>query len=230
MNLTGKKAIVTGASKGIGLAIVKALLAADVTVAGWSRSAPDLEHPNFHFFKTNVGDFDSVQASLQASRDALGDDVSILVNNAGLGYQAAIEETTVEQWHEMFNVNVHGLFYCTKLLVPLMKPLGESHIINISSIAGTNGIETMAGYCATKHAVNGISHSLFKELRNDGIKVTNIMPGSVQTQFFDDIPSVTAHDNMMQAADIAGSVLYVLQTSANYLPADLEVRPLKPKG
>ena len=230
MNLTGKKAIVTGASKGIGLAVVNTLLEAGATVAGWRRSAPAVAHPNFHFFKTNVGDFESVQSSLEATKSAIGEDISILINNAGLGYQSAIEEMSLEQWHEMFNVNVHGLFYCTKLLIPLMRPLGESHIVNISSIAGTNGIETMAGYCATKHAVNGISHSLFKELRQDGIKVTNIMPGSVQTQFFDDIPSVTAHEHMMQPSDIAGSVRYVLETPANYLPADLEVRPLKPKG
>ena len=230
MELAGKKAIVTGASKGIGLATVKALLEAGVHVAGWSRSKPELEHDNFHFFSCDVSKHEEVEAALGKTRAAMGDDISILVNNAGLGFQAAIDEITLEEWHQMFDVNVHGLFYCTRLVVPLMRPLGESHIINISSIAGTNAIETMSGYCATKHAVNAISHSLFKELRNDGIKVTNVMPGSVQTNFFDKIDSVTAHDNMMSADDIAGSIMYVLGTSANYLPADLEVRPLKPKG
>lgn len=230
MELTGKKAIVTGASKGIGLATVKALLEAGVQVAGWSRSKPDIGHENFHFFSCNVGKYEEVESALRQTRAALGDDISILVNNAGLGYQGGIDEMPLEEWHQMFDVNVHGLFYCTRLLVPLMRPLGESHIINISSIAGTNALETMSGYCATKHAVNAISHSLFKELRNDGIKVTNIMPGSVQTNFFDKIDSITAHDHMMSPADIAGSIMYVLGTSSNYLPADLEVRPLKPKG
>ena len=230
MDLKGKKAIVTGASKGIGLATCKALLDQGAIVAGWSRSKPELQHANFHHFPCNVADHESVQAAYEATTSAIGTDLSVLVNNAGLGYQGKIEEMPIAEWHHMFAVNVHGLFYCTRLLVPLMRELGEGHIVNISSIAGTNGVETMAGYCGTKHAVNGISHTLFKELRNDGIKVTNIMPGSVNTQFFDEIASINAHDNMMRAYDIAESIIYVLGTSANYLPADLEVRPLKPKG
>jgi len=130
----------------------------------------------------------------------------------------------------MFDTNVHGLFYCSKIVIPEMKNLGEGHIINIASIAGTNGVENMAGYAATKHAVVGISHSLFKELRNDGIKVSCVCPGSVKTHFFDDLEGVNAHDNMMKPEDIASTILHILKSPPNYFHADIEVRPLMPKG
>ena len=88
----------------------------------------------------------------------------------------------------------------------------------------------MAGYCATKYAVMGLSQSLFKELRKYGIKVSTVYPGSTKTNFFDDIKSVDVHDNMMMPEDIAETVIQLLETSANYLPVDIEVRPLRPKG
>ena len=111
-----------------------------------------------------------------------------------------------------------------------MKSMEEGHIVNISSIAGTNGIAGMAGYCGTKHAVRGISHSMFKELRNFGIKVSTIYPGSTNTNFFDEFSSVDSNNNMMRPEDIALTIIQVLETSANYLPVDIEVRPLQPKG
>ena len=230
MDIQGKKAIVTGVSKGIGLATVKALTNEGVEVVGWGRSKPDFEHELFHFVETDISKFESVEASFEKTVGLVGKDIQILVNNAGLGHQGKFEELEVKQWIEMFDTNVHGIFYITRLLIPKMKEMGEGHIINISSIAGTTGIETMAGYSATKHAVNGISHSLYKEVRQFGIKVTNIMPGSVKTNFFDAIDSVTANDHMMRPEDIAETIVQVLSTSANYHPVDIELRPLKPKG
>ena len=230
MNLAGKVAIVTGVSKGIGLETVKLLLEAGAKVAGWGRTSPELDHPNFNFFPTDVGKADQVQASFDATTALLGERVDILINNAGLGYQGKFEELPVEQWHEMFNPNVNGIFYTSRLVVPGMKAQDEGHIINISSIAGTTGIETMAGYCGTKHAVRGISHSMYKELRKNGIKVTCIYPGSVKTGFFDNIDTVTANDNMMMPEDIASTIMHVLGTPPNYHHVDIEVRPLRPKG
>lgn len=230
MELNGKNAIVTGVSKGIGYATVLALLGKGVTVAGWGRTAPTIDNPNLKFYRCDVSDRTSVDKAYDDTCSDLGDNLPILVNNAGLGYMGPIEEMEVEQWLEMFDTNVHGVYYCTRAVVPSMKKHQLGHIVNVASIAGTNGLEMLAGYCGTKHAVVGISHSLFKELRNDGIKVTCIMPGSVQTNFFDNIETVEANSNMMQPEDIAGSIIYVLETSSNYLPADLEVRPLQPKG
>ena len=230
MELSNKIAIVTGVSKGIGLATAKLLLENGVKVAGWSRSKPDLTHTNFYFVAVDVGDNDSVNEGYKQTIEHFGSDVSFLINNAGLGYEGLFEEMKDEEWHQMFKTNVDSIFYCSRLVIPQMKKMDAGHIINISSIAGTNGIPGMSGYCGTKHAVRGISHSMFKELRNFGIKVSVIYPGSVNTNFFDDINSVTTSNNMMMPADIASTILHVLTTPPNYHHIDIEVRPLRPKG
>ncbi len=230
MNLKGKVAIVTGSSKGIGLATVTSLLAQGVKVAGWSRSGTDLDHPNFKSIKADVTDVAAVQKAYDETVTAFGEDIPILINNAGLGYFAPIEEIKLEDWHKMINTNINGIFYVTRLVVPRMKAIEEGHIINISSIAGTTGMPNLSAYCATKFAVKGMSQSLYKELRNDGIKVSCIYPGSVQTNFFDDIESVEANENMMQPSDIAETILHCLSSSPNYHHVDIEVRPLRPKG
>lgn len=229
MDVKGKVAIVTGVSKGIGKETVKQLLAAGAKVAGWGRTAPDVEDDNFLFVKTDVASWENVQASFETTKAQLGSP-AILVNNAGMGHQGLIHEMPVEEWREMFDINVHGLFYCIKVAVPDMIELGEGHIVNISSIAGTNGVKTMSGYVGTKHAVTGIGHSIFQELRDYGIKVTTIYPGSVNTNFFDNIEFANANDNMMRPEDVATSVVQCVQTFDNYHVVDVEVRPLWPKG
>ena len=227
MELKGTLAIVTGVSKGIGLETVKALLQEGAIVAGWGRSNPEIGHENYHFFGTDVSDWDNVQGSFRLTREKLGK-ASIMINNAGFGVQGLIHEMDVEDWKSMFDVNVHGLFYCIKVAVPDMIEMDEGHIINISSIAGTNGVETMSGYVGTKHAVTGIGHSIFKELRKHGIKVSTIYPGSTNTNFFDNIEFANA--NMMRPEDIATTIVQTLQTHPNYHVVDVEVRSLKPKG
>jgi len=230
MNLYNKLAVVTGCSKGIGLSVVLQLLNEGVKVAGWSRTKPEIEHPNFKFYPVNVRNVNSVDAAYQATVKDFGTNVSILVNNAGLGYAAPIEEMKVEEWQEMFETNVNGIFYCSQKVVPAMKKAGEGHIINIASIAGKEGSPNLAGYCGSKFAVRGISQAMYKELRDYGVKVTVISPGSVKTHFFDNIDQIKVHDNMMRPEDIAESIVYVLKTSTNYHPIELEVRPLMPNG
>ncbi|MEO1097572.1 MAG: SDR family oxidoreductase [Bacteroidota bacterium] len=230
MELEGKVAVVTGVSKGIGYATVKALLDEGCKVAGWSRSAPDIEHSNFKFYSTDVQRFDAVKAAYQATVGDFGEDIPILVNNAGLGFESPLVTQDHEQWRQMFATNVDGVLYCSQLVIPQMQKNDEGHIINIASIAGATGIPGMSAYCATKHAVRGLSHSLYKEVRNDGIKVTCIYPGSVNTNFFDAIDSVTTSTNMMRPQDIAETIVHALQTHPNYHQVDIEVRPLKPKG
>lgn len=230
MELSNKIAIVTGVSKGIGLASAKLLLENGAKVAGWSRSQPDLKHKNFLFVQVDVSDNASVKKGYDQTINHFGKPVSILLNNAGLGYTGLLEEMKDEEWHRMFRTNVDSILYCSRLVIPDMKKMDEGHIINIASIAGLNGIEGMSGYCGTKHAVRGISHSMFKELRNFGIKVSVVYPGSVKTSFFDEIDAITAHDNMMMPEDIASTILHTLTSPPNYLHVDIEVRPLRPKG
>jgi NADP-dependent 3-hydroxy acid dehydrogenase YdfG len=230
MELSGKLAIVTGVSKGIGYETVKILLKEGAKVAGWGRTKPAIADPNFQFFSTNVGNLAEVEKAWSATESHFRIPCSVLVNNAGLGYEALFEAMPIEQWQEMFDTNVHGIFYCSRMVIPQMKEREEGHIINIASIAGSVGIEGMAGYCGTKWAVRGISQSMYKELRKSGIKVSVISPGSVNTHFFDNVQSMHANPNMMRPEDISESILYLLKTSENYHPIELEVRPLRPKG
>ena len=230
MDLTGKVAIVTGASKGIGRATVEALLARGVTVAGWGRTAPaGLVHDRFQFFECDVRDEHAVAEALTNTQRELGPDIHVLVNNAGLGIAGSVDGFSSDDWRLMFDTNVHGTFFCTRAVLPLMKRQQLGHVVNIASIAGTTGIENMAGYCATKFAVRGFSQSLFKEVRNDGIKVTCLYPGSTQTNFFDDIPGTAINDSMMRPEDIASAIVYSLETPDNFLIVDMEMRPLQPK-
>ncbi|UOQ70324.1 SDR family oxidoreductase [Hymenobacter cellulosilyticus] len=231
MNLTGKIAILTGVSKGIGRATAEALLAKGAIVAGWGRSAPEgLQHERFQFFECDVRDEVAVQEAYVNTRRELGAEIHVLVNNAGLGISGEVDGFSSDDWKLMFDTNVHGMFFCTKAVLPQMKQQQEGHIINISSIAGTTGIEKMAGYCATKFAVRGFSQSLYKEVRNDGIKVTCFYPGSTQTNFFDDIPGTEANDSMMRPEDIADTIIYALETPFNFHLVDIEMRPCSRKN
>ncbi len=230
MDLKGKVAVVTGVSKGIGLETVKQLLDKGCIVAGWGRSKPTLNHPNFHFFTCDVASQSSVEKVYADTTQKLGSDIRILINNAGFGVAAPIDEMKVEDWKAMFDTNVHGIFYVSRLIVPNMKVQDEGHIINIASIAGLNGVLNFAGYVGTKHAVRGISHSMYMELRDFGIKVSTVYPGSVKTNFFDDIEGMNANDNMMRPEDVATTIVQTLETHPNYFVADIELRPLRPRG
>lgn len=230
MDIKNKKAVVTGVSKGIGLEVVKLLLDKGVQVAGWGRSKPELDHPDFHFFPCDVSDESAVSDAYQATVQKLGEDIRILVNNAGFGVAGPTETFSSSDWRAMFDTNVHGVFYTTKRLIPAMKVAEEGHIVNVASIAGLNGVNQFAGYVGTKHAVRGISHSLFMELRDFGIKVSTIYPGSVQTNFFDAIPGMDAHEHMMRPEDVALTIVQTLETHPNYFVVDVECRPLRPKG
>jgi NADP-dependent 3-hydroxy acid dehydrogenase YdfG len=154
-----------------------------------------------------------------------------LINNAGVMYSANVDETTMDQWHSMINVNLNGIFYLTRLIVPLMKENEKvCHIINISSIAGIMGNPTISGYNASKFGVRGFSEALFKELRYDGIKVTCVFPGSIDTNLFEKIDGVENHPNMMKTTDISNTVKFLLETDDNYLINEITMRPLNPKN
>lgn len=226
MELNNKTAIVTGASKGIGKAITLALLRKGVKVAGWSRSNPGIKDKNFIFIKTDVGNPEEVEQSFVQSLQFLNEQVHILVNNAGLGYFGKMEDMPSEKWHQMFDTNVHGIFYCTRKAIPVMKVQQTGHIINVASIAGLTGIEEASGYCATKFAVRGISQSLFKEVRKSNIKVTCICPGSVNTEFFNQVENITANETMLNPDDIAAFVIHILETPDNFLAVEVELRPM----
>ncbi|MFT5513774.1 MAG: NAD(P)-dependent dehydrogenase (short-subunit alcohol dehydrogenase family) [Bacteroidia bacterium] len=229
MILKDKVCLVTGVSKGIGLALVQGLLKKDAIVVGFGRTKPGINHPKFHFFTANVRSFDSVSAAYEQLFEKVGKRVDVLINNAGLGYFAYLEDHTIDQWTEMFETNVNGIFYMCKIATPLMKSQGKGHIVNIASTAGIEGYPQVSGYCGSKFAVKGMSQSMYKEMRDFGIKVTCVFPGSVKTDFFKN-SAIEPHDYMLMPEDVADMIIYSLGTPDNFHQVNLEVRPLQPKG
>jgi short-subunit dehydrogenase len=229
MELKNKIAVVTGVSKGIGLELVKKLLEEGAKVYGLGRNN-SLQHPNFTFIPTDVRKIEEVNAAFDQILDQNNHQVHVLVNNAGLGYFGYLEDMPVEQWQEMFETNVNGIFYCTRRVLESMKKQGLGHIVNISSIAGLEAYPQVAAYSSTKFAVKGLSEALYKEVRDFGVKVTCVYPGSVKTDFFRNSPSIQPHDYMLMPEDLAQVILQALQTPNNFHQVNLEIRPLQPKG
>lgn len=208
----------------MGLVLVEKLLAEGAVVIGMSRSRNLIEHSNFTHYQVDVGNEEAVIEVVRALTSK-HKTIDILINNAGFGSYQKIEDTDSKLMRQMFETNVFGVFYLTKSIVPWMKKAGLGHIVNISSIAGITGIENMSVYNGTKFAVKGMSEALFKELRPHGIKVTCILPGSIGTNFFDDFEGYTPSKTMLNAGDVADSILFCLQSSASFHPVNLEIRP-----
>ena len=225
-----KVAVVTGVSKGIGEAICKLLLEANYHVYGLGRTPFPHIHSNFQFIECKLEDVNEVEASFRKIIHLSQNSIDILINNAGMGYFGGVEELPTEQWNEMFSINVNAMFYCCRQVVPLMKQNGSGHIINIASTAALEGMALSSGYCATKWAVKGFSESIWKELRDYKIKVTCVYPGSVKTDFFRNSKAIKPHDYMLMPDDVAGMILYAIQTPSNFHTVNLEIRPLQPKG
>ncbi len=230
MDLTGKVAIVTGPARGIGRATVEALLQKGAVVAGWGRTAPaGLAHERFQFFECDVRDEHAVAEAFTNTQRELGPEIYVLVNNAGLGVFGPIDGFQSADWHVMFDTNVHGVFYCTRAVLPQMKKQHAGHIVNVASLAATAGTANLAGYCATKYAVRGFSDALFKEVRPDGIRVTCVMPGSVETNFGGTEPGREPNPHKMQPADIAAAIVHALEAPAATMISEIQMRPAQVK-
>jgi NADP-dependent 3-hydroxy acid dehydrogenase YdfG len=229
MDLTNKIAVVTGVSKGIGYHTVLQLLNKGAVVFGLGRSN-QIQHPNYTFITCDVRDAKVVEQAFAQILSSTQNQIHVLVNNAGLGYFGILENTTYEQWDEMFQTNVNGIFYCCKQALPAMKQQQLGHVINIASTAALEGMSQVSAYCATKWAVKGLSESLFREVRDFRIKVTCIYPGSTKTDFFRNSPGIQPHDYMLMPEDVAANILYALEMPENFHTVNLEIRPLQPKG
>ncbi|HAC16697.1 MAG TPA: NAD-binding protein [Bacteroidetes bacterium] len=233
MDLNGKIAIVTGASSGIGADFARRLVQKGVTVYGIARREEKLNE-----MKSSLGDqFIGVPMDItdeSAVRDwtkktftsTLPD---ILINNAGIGFFGNIDDLPSDQWHKMVNLNLNAVFYVTSAVVPLLKKNEHvCHMVNIASIAGRMGNPKLSGYNATKYALGGFSDALMKELRDDGIKVTCMYPGSIATEF-NDHAGGTNHPNMMESNDVATVLINILEMPDNFLIDEIVMRPLFPK-
>jgi NADP-dependent 3-hydroxy acid dehydrogenase YdfG len=234
MNILNKIAIVTGASSGLGAAISKALVTAGATVFGIARNMNSLKElqknigNKFNPVKLDISDGVAVKKWFSETFSELKSP-DILVNNAGTGSFGKIDEMPSEEWYKMINTNLNGMYSITSEVVKLMKKNSEStHIVNIGSILGITTRAEGAAYSTTKYGISGFSEALFKELRGDNIKVTCLNPGSIDTGFFKS-SGIQSHGNMLQAADIASTLLHILKTPDNMLISEMTVRPLNPK-
>ena len=236
MNLNGKTAIVTGSTKGIGRAIAEALVREGMNVCLSARNATEVEQAVGEMGDAGEGgvtgvvcdvrDYDEVKALFEHTVAEFGG-VDVLVNNAGIGIFGRVEDTSVDDFRAVLETNLFGVFYCCREAIPQMKKRGGGYIINISSLAGTNAHPEMAAYNASKFGLNGFSEALMQEVRHDGIKVSYIMPGSVNTAFGDDEPS-PEKSWQLQPADIARVVVDLLHQDERSLPSRVEIRPSRP--
>ena len=232
VDLTGKSAIVTGGTRGIGYAIAKALLSAGANVAITGRLESDVENATSELGKIGPGTISGYACDVRnydAVKSLLGafGGVDILINNAGIGIFSSVESMSPEDFRAVLETNVFGVFYCCHEAIPVMKQRGGGYIINISSLAGANPHPQMAAYNASKFGLNGFSEALMQEVRHDGIKVTYIMPGSVNTEFGGDEPS-DQKSWQLQPDDIAEVVMDLLAYPGRALPSRIEIRPSRP--
>lgn len=236
MVLNGKRAIVTGGTKGIGRAIAEALVREGVAVCISARHEDEIERAVGELGDVgeaqvtgavcDVRDYEEVKALFAHTVAELGG-VDILVNNAGIGVFASVEDLSPEDFRAVLETNLFGVYYCCHEAIPQMKRRGGGYIINISSLAGVNAHPRMAAYNASKFGLNGFSEALMQEVRHDGIKVSYIMPGSVNTNFGGGEPSAEKSWEL-QPADIAQVVLDLLHHPERSLPSRVEIRPSKP--
>ncbi len=233
MELNNKIAYITGGSKGIGYGVAHILLKAGMKVAIGGRdlrtieeAAKQLEHEdNVLAIQSDVTKFADEGNAVKAILDQWGQ-LDVVIANAGVGHFAAIDEMTENQWHDMVNTNLNGVFHTLKASVEALKA-SKGYYITLASLAGTNFFAKGAGYNATKFGVVGFTQAAMLDLRKYDIKVSTIMPGSVATHFNNNEPS-EKDAWKIQPEDIGELVLDLLRMHPRTLPSKIEVRPSRP--
>jgi 3-oxoacyl-[acyl-carrier protein] reductase len=231
--LKDKVAVITGGSKGIGKAIAAALGLEGCRVVITARHDTDLEKASEELtrldidvlsVKTDVRKWENVQDLVTNVEIKLGAP-QILVNNAGIGRFGEVANMSEEDFRDVLETNLFGVFYCTRGFLPGMISKKEGHIVNISSLAGKNNFAGGAAYCASKHGLISFAECLMLEVRQHNIKVSTICPGSVQTEFS---PGSMEKMWALTPEDVAKVVVDVVTSSSGSLASLVEMRPLHP--
>jgi 3-oxoacyl-[acyl-carrier protein] reductase len=234
--LTGKVAIVTGGTRGIGLAIARALVAEGVNVAITGRNPTQLAAARSRIHASGPGAVEPLSADVRhidevtrAVEDAAAKfgGLDIVINNAGVGIFADVASMTPGQWAEVIDTNLTGPYNLCHAALPHLRRRGAGFIINISSLAGKNAFVNGAAYCASKAGLNAFSEALMQEVRYDNIRVSYIMPGSVATGFSGRAEEAGA-DWKASADDVAVVVIDLLRQDRRSLVSRVELRPSKP--
>ncbi|MEM7164362.1 MAG: SDR family NAD(P)-dependent oxidoreductase [Planctomycetota bacterium] len=224
--------IVTGASRGIGQGIARVLAAAGHRVGLVARSESLLRelqdelrsagHDHVAYAAVDLCDAKETERECVRLSQELGG-IDALVNNAGRVIRRSIVEISLEEWQAVMRTNIDGVFHATRALLPQLRAQRSGHIINVSSISGRVPLPGGSAYAASKYAVTGLSESMFHELRDDGIKVSVVFPGSVATE-----SRPTSDDSWKVTPQQVGETcLHLLQTAPENCVHSVEIRPLK---
>ncbi len=232
-DLNNKVAYITGGSRGIGLGVAEVLLKEGMRVAISGRTPEHLQSAaaaltagdKLLTVQSDVSLQDDESKAVKQILDKWGR-LDLVVANAGLGYFVPVDELSEEQWNQMINTNLNGVFYTLKASVDALKS-SKGYYITIASLAGTNFFSSGAGYNATKFGVVGFTQAAMLDLRPYDIKVTTIMPGSVASHFNANTPS-GKDDWKIQPEDIGALVVDLLRMHPRTLPSKIEVRPTRP--
>jgi len=236
-SLSGKIAIVTGGTRGIGRAVAERLLREGAWVAICGRTQESVGRavaemkPLGRVFghPADVSDPGQVQRLFLAV-DAEFGGLDILVNNAGEGVFRKVADMTPEEWHRNIDLNLNGPFYCSHEALPRFALRGGGFIVNISSLAAKNAFSGGAGYNASKAGLNLFTEAMMLDHRHDNVRVSSIMPGSVDTEFGSDSGFRAADSSWMIAPeDVAEAVATVLRMPARTMISRVEMRPSRPK-
>jgi short-subunit dehydrogenase len=227
-------AVITGASKGIGKAITHLLYSKGINISICSRNMQDLEvlkqelleayehHPKVHLYQVDMSKKDEVLAYAVDIINQLGN-VDVLVNNAGIFIPGALADEKDGSLEAMMQTNLYSAYYLTRALLPGMKAIGSGHIFNMCSVASIMAYPNGGSYAISKFALLGFSKCLREELKEDGIKVTSILPGATWSNSWAGVE--LPEERLMQASDIAQIVWSALSMSPSAVMEEIIIRP-----
>ena len=234
--LDGKVVVITGASKGIGKATAFAFAAAGAKVVLAARTRETLEQvavalkgdvsnpDSILAVPTDVTNVDAVKQLIQRTLDAY-QHVDILINNAGIGHFGPVVDFEPDAWDAVLNSNLKAVYLCAKYALPSMLEQGSGQIINVLSVAAKVAFQASSAYCAAKAGALALTKVLASEVRQQNIRVTAVLPGSVHTPFWDDVPEHPDFEQMLTPEHVAGTVLSVCQQPPGMVTEEIVVMP-----